>query len=85
MARASSVLALLCLLMLLPCTLVAGRLLSVDTVVSGIVVDMVGCDKVGCVVVEARHKQLILRLESVLFIVDLRRLLFLQNVWRHNY
>jgi len=44
--------------MLLPCTLVAGRLLSVDTVVGGIVVDMVGCDMVGCVVVEARHKQL---------------------------
>ena len=85
MARASSVLALLCLLMLLPCTLVAGRLLSVDTVVGGIVVDMVGCVMVGCVVVEARHKQLIFRLESVLFIVDLRRLLFLQNAWRHNY
>ena len=78
-------LALLCLLMLLPCTLVAGRLLSVDTVVCGIVVDMVGCDMVGCVVVEAGHKQLIFRLESILFIVDLRRLLFLQNVWRHNY
>ena len=53
MARASSALALLCLLMLLPCTLVAGRLLSVEALVGGIVVDMVGCDMVGCVVVGA--------------------------------
>ena len=63
----------LCLLILLPSTLVAGRLLSVEALVGGIVVDMVGCDMVGCVVVEAGHKQLIFRLESVLFFVDLRR------------
>ena len=43
----------LCLMILLPSTLVAGRLLSVEAVVAGIVVDMVGCDMVGCVVVGA--------------------------------
>ena len=53
MERASSVFARLCLLILLPSTLVAGRLLSVEAVVAGIVVDMVGCDMVGCVVVGA--------------------------------
>ena len=41
------------LLILLPSTLVAGRLLSVEALVGGIVVDMVGCDMVGCVVVGA--------------------------------
>ena len=53
MERASSVFARLCLLVLLPSTLVAGRLLSLEAVVAGIVVDMVGCDMVGCVVVGA--------------------------------
>ena len=43
----------LCLLILLSSTLVAGRLLSVEALVGGIVVDMVGCDMVGCVVVGA--------------------------------
>ena len=47
MERASSVFARLCLLILLPSTLVAGRLLSLEAVVAG----MVGCDMVGCVVV----------------------------------
>ena len=53
MERASSVFARLCLLILLPSTFVAGRLLSLEAVVAGIVVDMVGCDMVGCVVVGA--------------------------------